>query len=89
MMRKSRSIGLAAVALSLFACASGSVVAASGLGNYSLIRVRETAVGNRSFAVTPPREWNRQRGQLFVDIHEVEDWTLNGPLLDGISFGPG
>jgi hypothetical protein len=89
MMRKSRSIVLAAVALSLSACASGIGGGGVGLGNYSLIRVRETAVGNRSLRVTPPREWNRQRGQLFVDIHEVEDWTLNGPLLDGISFVTG
>ena len=26
---------------------------------------------------------------LFVDIREVEDWTLNGPLLDGMSFVTG
>lgn len=60
-----------------------------GYSNYSLIRSREVAVGNDSLRVTPPREWNRQRGQLFVDIREVEDWTQNGPLLDGISFVTG
>ncbi len=78
----------AAASLSLSACAS---VGASGLGfgTYGLVRARETAVGNHSLRVTPPREWNRQHGQLFVDIREVEDWTLNGPLLDGISFVSG
>ena len=60
-----------------------------GFGSYALVRARETAVGNDSLRVTPPREWNRQRGQLFIDIREVEDWTLNGPLLDGISFVTG
>jgi hypothetical protein len=54
-----------------------------------LVRARQTGVGDRSLRVTPPREWNRQRGQLFVDIREVEDWTLNGPFLDGISFVTG
>ncbi len=89
-MTKTRSIILAAsIALSLPGCAGGVGGGGFGLGNYSLIRVRETAVGNHSLRVTPPREWNRQRGQLFVDIREVEDWTLNGPLLDGISFVTG
>ena len=74
--------------VSLSACAGG---AASGLGfgTYGLVRARDTAVGDHSLRVTPPREWNRQHGQLFVDINEVEDWTLNGPLLDGISFVTG
>ncbi len=90
MMKKTRSFLLAAtIVLSLSACASGIGGGGVGLGNYSLVRVRETAVGNHSLRVTPPREWNRQRGQLFVDIREVEDWTLNGPLLDGISFVTG
>lgn len=60
-----------------------------GIGNYTLVRAREVGVGNHSLRVTPPREWNKQRGQLFVDIREVEDWTQNGPLLDGISFVTG
>ncbi len=89
-MTKTRPVVLAfAVMLSLSGCAGGLGGGGFGLDNYSLIRVRETAVGNRSLRVTPPREWNRQRGQLFVDINEVEDWTLNGPLLDGISFVTG
>ena len=88
MMTKTTTILLAAAAsLSLTACAGG--FGGAGFGNYALVRVRDTAVGNRSLRVTPPREWNRQHGQLFVDIREVEDWTLNGPLLDGISFVTG
>jgi hypothetical protein len=41
-------------------------------------------------AVTAPRPWNRTRRLfLFEDIRQVEDWTLNGPLLDGMSFVTG
>ena len=78
----------AAGSLCLSACAGG-LGSGAGFGTYGLVRARETAVGDRSLRVTPPREWNRQHGQLFVDIREVEDWTLNGPLLDGISFVTG
>ncbi len=77
----------AASSLMLSACAGGG--GGLGFGSYALVRAKETGVGNDSMRVTPPREWNRQYGQLFVDIREVEDWTLNGPLLDGISFVTG
>jgi hypothetical protein len=88
-MNRASLILFAAIAsLTLGGCA-GSGASAAGFGKYGLIRARETSVGNGSLRVTPPREWNRQRGQLFVDIREVEDWTLNGPLLDGISFVTG
>jgi hypothetical protein len=87
-MTKTKLALLAAATLSLSACAGGAPTGL-GFGTYSLIRARETSVGDGTLRVTPPREWNRQRGQLFVDIREVEDWTLNGPLLDGISFVTG
>ena len=78
----------AATAMLLSGCASGAG-SALGFGSYGLVRARETSVGNGSLRVTPPREWNRQHGQLFVDIRDVEDWTLNGPFLDGMSFVTG
>ena len=53
------------------------------------MRVKDVRVGDDSVAVTPPREWNRIAGTLFRDIREVEDWTQNGPYLDGISFVTG
>ena len=71
------------------ACAGGGPPSSFGISNYTLVRAREVGVGNDSLRVTPPREWNKQRGQLFVDISEVEDWTQNGPYLDGISFVTG
>ena len=74
--------------LSLSAC---STVGGDGFGygGYSLIRAREVKVGNDRLAVTPPREWNRISARLFEDIAAVEDWTQNGPYLDGISFVTG
>ncbi|HEU4704451.1 MAG TPA: hypothetical protein VFS45_01900, partial [Sphingomicrobium sp.] len=43
-----------------------------------------------SLAVTAPRPWNKTRQLFFFDdVRWVEDWTLNGPLLDGISFVTG
>ncbi|HXH52773.1 MAG TPA: hypothetical protein VNH53_05020 [Sphingomicrobium sp.] len=89
MMRKTRIL-FAAVALSLplGGCASAGV--GEGFSrHYTLVGVRSVSVGDGSMAVTPPRPWNRQRPRLFDDIRQVEDWTLNGPLLDGMSFVTG
>lgn len=76
------------LALALAACTSvgGSSI---GYGGYSLVRAEEVRVGDNSLAVTPPREWNRISARVFTDIRAVEDWTQNGPYLDGISFVTG
>ena len=79
---------LAAAALPLSACA-GVGGDGFGYGGYSLVRVKEIRVGDNSVAVTPPREWNKISVSLFQDIADVEDWTQNGPYLDGISFVTG
>jgi hypothetical protein len=60
-----------------------------GFSDYSLVRARRVNVGNGTLSVAPPRPWNRHRPIFFEDIREVEDWTLNGPLLDGMSFVTG
>lgn len=60
-----------------------------GFSDYSLVRVQRLQVGDGSLWVTPPRSWNRHRPILFEDVRGVEDWTLNGPLLDGMSFVTG
>ena len=89
-MKRSRTIAIAALMVALPACSSvGAGDGGFGLGSYTLVKAREVGVGDNSLRVTPPREWNRLRGQLFVDIREVEDWTQNGPYLDGISFVTG
>jgi hypothetical protein len=87
-MRIKTSILLGVAALSLAACASGGS-GGLGYGGYTLVRAQEVRVGDDSVAVTPPREWNRISASLFQDIADVEDWTQNGPYLDGISFVTG
>lgn len=81
-------IALLLAAASLAAC---STTGGEGFGSsyFSLVRVKEVKVGDNSMAVTPPREWNRISARLFTDIRAVEDWTQNGPYLDGISFVTG
>lgn len=83
---KMATVLLAATALS--ACSSlGS--GESGISDYTYVAVKRVNVGSRTMSVEAPRPWNRLRGQLFRDVREVEDWTLNGPILDGISFVTG
>src|SRR5438270_5702730 len=55
----------------------------------SRVRARQVNVGDGRLAVVAPRPWNRHHAILFEDRREVEDWTLNGPLLDGMSFVTG
>ena len=71
---------LAALAL-LSACAGGG----GGFGYYSLIRPEPVKVARGSMEVTPTIRWNRvPRG--YSDISREENWTLNGPLLDSLSY---
>ncbi len=85
MSRRARHL-VAPLLLAVTGCSSLGG-APSGFGTYySLVRARETRVGDGSMTVTPPREWNRQRRLLFEDVRWVEDWTLNGPYLDDLTF---
>ena len=87
-MKKLRNIIVLAAAAALAACSSvggGDY----GYSNYSFVRVHRVYVGDDSVSVVPPRPWNRHRPIFFEDIRQVEDWTLNGPLLDGMSFVTG
>ena len=90
-MKHSAKLLLAAVSLTLPACSSLGEGGAGFSSYYTLARVRSVEVGNGSMVVVPPRPWNRARRQLFFsnDLSWVEDWTLNGPYLDGISFVSG
>jgi hypothetical protein len=81
---------LAATGLVLSSWTTSAFAQGFGLGGYSLVRARSTSVGDGSMAVTPPREWNRVSTVWAIDdIRAVEDWTLNGPYLDSISFVTG
>ena len=57
-----------------------------GISDYAAVNVHRVSVGNGNMSVVPPRPWNRHRAILFEDIPAVEDWTLNGELLDGITY---
>ena len=85
MLRRSAII---AAALALSACSS---LGGEGFGysDYSLVRAQRVSVGDGSLAVAAPRPWNKHRPIWFGDIRQVEDWTQNGALLDGISFVTG
>ncbi len=85
-----RRFNLALVAATLPLAACSSVGGTPDLGIYQLVRAKPTKVGNGGLEVTPPRPWNRQRRFFFFDsVRWVEDWTLNGPYLDGITFVSG
>jgi hypothetical protein len=61
----------------------------SGFSSYAMVPARRVSVGDGSLSVAPPRPWNRHREVMFEDIRQVEDWTQNGPILDGMSFVTG
>jgi len=83
--RFSIAILLASAGLTMSACSSLGT-GESGFSAYSPVNVHRVKVGNGNMTVVPPRPWNRHRAILFEDVPAVEDWTLNGPLLDGVTF---
>jgi len=85
-VKRFSTIGLVvAASLATSACSTlGS--GESGFSSYSAVNVHRVRVGNGNMSVEPPRPWNRHRAILFEDVPAVEDWTLNGPLLDGVTF---
>ena len=85
-MKPTSKIVLAALALSLSACSTLGDGGGAFSDYYGLVRPSNVRVGDGSLAVTPPREWNRQRRTFWHEVRWVEDWTLNGPLLDNLSF---
>jgi hypothetical protein len=87
-MKLPSRLAVVAAAASLGACSSIGT-GEYGFSDYALVRVHRVNVGDGSLSVAPPRPWNRHRTFLFEDIRDVEDWTLNGPLLDGMSFVSG
>jgi hypothetical protein len=77
---------LAALAsLSLLTACAGAGGAGGLFNEYRLIEPRAESVARGSMTVVPTRRWNRApRGPH--DISREENWTLNGPLLDGLTF---
>ena len=84
-MRRRRIVA-ALAALSLTAgCAGGGLGGPGLFHHYSLVTPGPEDVARGSMIVTPSIRWNKApRGPH--DIQREENWTLNGPLLDGITF---
>ncbi len=75
----------ALVCLGLAGCGGGAGLGSGyGYGYYSLIQPGPDRVA-RGISVTPTMRWNRAR-RTFYDIPREENWTLNGPLLDNLTF---
>jgi hypothetical protein len=65
----------------LCSCAGGG----GAFGRYTRVDPRPETVARGAMVVTPGLAWNKApRGRH--DIDKEENWTLNGPLLDGITF---
>jgi hypothetical protein len=84
-MRKSLLASLAALSLAACAGGAGGGYGSSPFNQYRLVRPEPEAVARDTMVVTPTIRWNKApRGPS--DISREENWTLNGPLLDGITF---
>jgi hypothetical protein len=84
-MRPARILA-ALAALSLTSGCAGGGLGGPGLFHYyRLVTPGPEAVARGSMIVTPTVRWNKApRGPS--DIRREENWTLNGPLLDGLTF---
>jgi len=83
-MRKGRLFA-ALAALSLTAGCAGGMGGGPSFRYYSLVTPGFENVARGSMVVRPTIRWNKApRGPH--DISREENWTLNGPLLDGLTF---
>lgn len=88
MKRKYLLLPACAAALALSGCESTGGY--GGFGVYSMVRPGKVVrVGQGGMTVVAPRAWNETSRNGITDIRYVEDWTLNGPYLDGIMFVSG
>ena len=85
-MRTSAKFLTCLAALSLTsACAGGSGLGGPSFHYYRLVEPGPEGVARDTMTVTPTIKWNKApRGPS--DIAREENWTLNGPLLDGLTF---
>lgn len=66
-------------------CATGGLGGGGGFQYYTLVEPEPENVARGTMTVTPTIKWNKApRG--ISDIAREENWTLNGPLLDGVTF---
>ncbi|HEX8572302.1 MAG TPA: hypothetical protein VF759_06090 [Allosphingosinicella sp.] len=80
-----RRILAALTALAMLAGCAGGPGGGYGLRYYRLVEPGAESVARDSMVVTPTIRWNKApRGS--DQIAREENWTLNGPLLDGLTF---
>jgi hypothetical protein len=82
------SVLLATGVASLAGCDGGGG-GVLGSDTYAYVAAKTVSVGDGSMTVTPTKPWNRERRIFWEDVHAVEDWTQNGPLLDDVTFVTG
>jgi hypothetical protein len=79
----------ASASLALLAgCGGGGGLGGGGLNGfnyYQLVEPRPETVARGSMVVTPSMRWNKAPPGPY-DISREENWTLNGPFLDGLTF---
>jgi hypothetical protein len=69
----------------LSACAGGGLGGGSPFNSYRLVQPEPEDVARGAMVVTPTIRWNKAPKGPY-DIQREENWTLNGPLLDGLTF---
>ena len=89
MMKPSRQSHFLPLPLALAGCGSTLGGSEYGYSPYALVRVQRVSVGDGNMSVVAPRPYNRHRRNPLRRRSDVEDWTQNGPILDGISFVSG
>ena len=84
-MRSKEILAALAASALLAGCAGGGGGGGFGYGGYWLVQPRTHTVASGAMRVTPTIRWNRV-ARSYYDIQREENWTLNGPLLDSLSF---
>lgn len=86
-MAKAKILCVLAVAALSPACAGGGGLGSGGglYSPYLLVQPGPENVARRTMTVTPTIRWNEAR-RNYYDISREENWTLNGPLLDNLTF---
>ncbi|HEY0113183.1 MAG TPA: hypothetical protein VGB59_08525 [Allosphingosinicella sp.] len=85
-MAKRTLFGALAAALLTAGCAGGGMGGGGyGLSYYRLVEPGPEDVARDTMIVQPSMRWNKApRGPY--DIEREENWTMNGPFLDGLTF---
>jgi hypothetical protein len=84
-LRKGYAILVSAALMAGCAGGAGPGMGIGGYGYYGLVEPGPERVARGTMEVTPTIPWNRAR-RTWQEISREENWTLNGPLLDNLTF---